>query len=130
MSRFIADAGPLVYPILVFALLAILYAGLYLISGHRRDSRAASGSAACMGIIAILSVTTGFQLSAMGVLDRPDLDRSLVLAGMSESLNGLTLALVAGFVVTVLLTLGSYRRGRGAESAPLQRTEQGRATAG
>lgn len=116
MSNFLTDAGPLVWPILALEALAILYAVLYARSTERRHATVAVGATTSAGILALLSVATGFQLSIGAMASGGGPIEDLYLVGLAEAFNGIDLALLAAFFVAVLVTIGSYRRHRGAPS--------------
>ncbi len=111
---YLSEAGPLIWPLLILAVAAIVWAAKFAFGGSRALVPLALGSSVGALILGLLNAALGYQRS-VGPLGQlaPD-KRWILFAGVAEGLNGVVLALTAGFLVCLFLALGYYR----AESSP------------
>lgn len=110
--QFLTTGGPFLWLVLLFAAVAVVFASRYPGSAKRRHATAALGLATCATIVSLLSLATGFQRAVGPLRAGNEAGQKLIFLGISEALNGPILALIACFLVGVLLTTGAYRGGQ------------------
>lgn len=110
MIDYLNAAGPLAWPIVGLCLVALFAAARYALEPSGRQAWLALGATAAAMIAAVLGTVVGFQKSVAGLGQAAAEKSWLVLFGLEESLNSVVLALVAAGLVTVILTVGAWRR--------------------
>ena len=122
MTTFLEEAGFVAWPLLLLVAVSLWHSVRYLANARTRHLAAASGAALLSLVLAALSLVGGFQYSVSAAM-RAGSGTSLVLLGLSESLNGVVLALLTCLLVTLLLSIGTYRSQRGPARAARSATD-------
>ena len=110
MIDYLNASGPLVWPILALCLVALFAAVRYALTRGDRLAALARGATGAAIIMAVLNLIIGFQKSVAGLGEAAAEKSWLVLFGLEESLNGVVLALVVAFLVSLILTWGAWQR--------------------
>ena len=109
MGSFIAEAGPLFWPITILGVAALAAAVRYAGVGTLRLRSFARTTAFTALAAGALNMIGGIRMSLEPVLRLPIEERWIFLQGVSESLNGMIVALVFAVIVGIALSIGELR---------------------
>lgn len=113
MREFFLDGGVGMFPTMIFGLAALVLAGVYAAQPRARLVPLISGLGGASLLAGTLGTVLGFKATVAAIVGTPSIAddqlKLIALAGASESVNNLLLALGLTTLVALALGLGGFR---------------------
>lgn len=110
MGSYLSAAGPLAWPAILLGVVAVAAALPYALRPGARLAAIARAATAGSLFCALVNTLLGFQHSISFLQGAEAADPTMHLRWISESLNGLVVALAIALLVSLLFLIGAFRR--------------------
>lgn len=117
MPMFLREAGPGIWPVLLFGILGLVFVARHILSPSRERLPLIIGVATATLLFGILGAVLGVQMSAAAAIT--DTPVQLFLEGLRESLNNVVAALLFALLHTLGGAYGTFRWVRAGRLAEL-----------